>query len=404
LNGFKKKVENVTAELIAITEPHEIKQQSEVTRYEDIKEQERQEKLRLEQERIDGIKNKIKSYSDLFNSKIQSLTFFGIDDFKTEFEEFVSTQSKEVFDEFEILYSDMLDSVKAFLQTKVLMLTEQEQNRLEQIRLSEERAENERKLAIRNSIQSYFNNWSAIIDTLSFFNKKEVFDEFLNEKIANCQEFQEEYASNRGILVGKFENKIKFLNQVEDNRIISEKLAKEKAEFEEKQLEVKYQERKKFLVDQDFWRIYLDTECSKKESIAKSNLLLYTDESFKNFEKIILKSKELTTHDVVGETIVQEFIFEENNSLEDSREEVTEKSTMTLKEKFKQWLDTEPREQIREVQLEIIADEFAIEFAVWICNLENNYLHILGLYEFNKKYREKTFSELLEIYKKEKGL
>jgi hypothetical protein len=53
---------------------------------------------------------------------------------------------------------------------------------------------------------------------------------------------------------------------------------------------------------------------------------------------------------------------------------------------------------------EILRDEFAIEFAVWIYNLENNYLHILGLYEFNKKYREKTFSELLEIFKKEKKL
>ena len=31
---------------------------------------------------------------------------------------------------------------------------------------------------------------------------------------------------------------------------------------------------------------------------------------------------------------------------------------MTLQEKFKQWLDTEPRVQIRDVQLEIIAEDF----------------------------------------------
>jgi hypothetical protein len=52
-------------------------------------------------------------------------------------------------------------------------------------------------------------------------------------------------------------------------------------------------------------------------------------------------------------------------------------------------------------ECEKIADDHAIEFAVWICTLEDNYLHKLGLYEFNKEYREKTFSELLEIYKKE---
>jgi hypothetical protein len=68
---------------------------------------------------------------------------------------------------------------------------------------------------------------------------------------------------------------------------------------------------------------------------------------------------------------------------------------MTLKEKFKQWLDTEPRVQIREVQLEVVADEFAIDFAGWIVN---NY-HTDGL--FTGILDEK---ELLKIYKKEKGL
>jgi hypothetical protein len=65
---------------------------------------------------------------------------------------------------------------------------------------------------------------------------------------------------------------------------------------------------------------------------------------------------------------------------------------MTLKEKFKQWLDTEPRVQIREVQLEVIADEFAIGFG--------EYLDSLTYQDMG----ELTIKELLEIYKKEKGL
>ena len=65
---------------------------------------------------------------------------------------------------------------------------------------------------------------------------------------------------------------------------------------------------------------------------------------------------------------------------------------MTLKEKFKQWLDTDPRLQIREVPLETIADEFAIGFAEWI---EKQDWEI---------YHNNTARELLEIYKKEKGL
>jgi hypothetical protein len=62
---------------------------------------------------------------------------------------------------------------------------------------------------------------------------------------------------------------------------------------------------------------------------------------------------------------------------------------MTLKEKFKQWLDTDPRLQIREVQLEVIAEEFTIGFAEWILDWPEDWHRI---------------EELLEIYKKEKGL
>ena len=66
---------------------------------------------------------------------------------------------------------------------------------------------------------------------------------------------------------------------------------------------------------------------------------------------------------------------------------------MTLKERFKKWLDTNPRLQIREVQLEVIADEFAIGFA--------EFLYDCAL---NETLDNKSLKELLEIYKKEKGL
>jgi len=68
---------------------------------------------------------------------------------------------------------------------------------------------------------------------------------------------------------------------------------------------------------------------------------------------------------------------------------------MTEQEKVKQWLDTDPRLQIREVQLEVIADEFAIGFAEWCIESEGK--------EYNK-YKYRNRKELLEIYKKEKQL
>ena len=64
---------------------------------------------------------------------------------------------------------------------------------------------------------------------------------------------------------------------------------------------------------------------------------------------------------------------------------------MTLQEKFKQWLDTDPRVQIRDVQLEFIAEEFAIGFAEWCIESEGK--------DYNK-YKYRNRKELLEIYKK----
>jgi len=73
---------------------------------------------------------------------------------------------------------------------------------------------------------------------------------------------------------------------------------------------------------------------------------------------------------------------------------------MTLKEKFHQWLKTEPfssedRPTLREAQCEVIAEEFAINFANW--------------YEFmlrqNDNLNERfTPKQLIQMFKKEKQL
>jgi hypothetical protein len=73
---------------------------------------------------------------------------------------------------------------------------------------------------------------------------------------------------------------------------------------------------------------------------------------------------------------------------------------MILREKFKQWLYTKPREQIRDIQLEVIADDYAIEFAEWCNTLINR----VGLLKYKSEYINKSTKELLEIFKKEKGL
>ena len=69
---------------------------------------------------------------------------------------------------------------------------------------------------------------------------------------------------------------------------------------------------------------------------------------------------------------------------------------MTLKERFKKQLDTSTptlnRPFYQAEKCEQIADEFAIEFAKWICE------------KAEVPYIKGTMNSTLEIYKKEKGL
>ena len=75
---------------------------------------------------------------------------------------------------------------------------------------------------------------------------------------------------------------------------------------------------------------------------------------------------------------------------------------MTLKEKFKKTLSKD----FTINQLEQIAEEFTIGFAEWLTNEKSEYAILYG----NQEKRFATFEEdytpkeLLEIYKKEKGL
>lgn len=62
---------------------------------------------------------------------------------------------------------------------------------------------------------------------------------------------------------------------------------------------------------------------------------------------------------------------------------------MMLRERFKQWLDTDPRYQIRDVQLEVIAEDFAIGFAQWL--MKTRFKSIENI----------PVEKLLEIYKQQ---
>lgn len=78
---------------------------------------------------------------------------------------------------------------------------------------------------------------------------------------------------------------------------------------------------------------------------------------------------------------------------------------MTLKEKFSNLLPwySEKDNNDEPTQCEKIADDYAIGFAEWL-NEEYSYYHGDGEYYDHTKNKWYKLKELLEIYKKEKGL
>ncbi|WP_374464169.1 hypothetical protein [Chryseobacterium sp.] len=139
IKKFREAVAGVSEELIAITKPHEDKQQSEVKRWEEIKEQEKQEKIRLEEERKSKIRSFINSIIDEALEKINKLSFDMIGSLKVDFEENLYKTDVEQFEEFELDFNEKLIQVKNAFSSKIKTLEEAESQRLENIRLQEEK-------------------------------------------------------------------------------------------------------------------------------------------------------------------------------------------------------------------------------------------------------------------------
>ncbi len=136
LSNFRKSVGEKTKKLIEITLPFEEKQQSEVKRWENIKEAEKAEKERLEQERIDGIKSKINEIETQCYSVIQKITFDTILGTTQEVANLLETDFD--FEEYDVMFEQMKSRVSNDLMNKTNDLTQREKERKEREDLKKE--------------------------------------------------------------------------------------------------------------------------------------------------------------------------------------------------------------------------------------------------------------------------
>ena len=147
IKKFREMVAGISEELISITKPHEEKQQEEVKRWEAIKEQERAEKQELEKERIYKIHTSILDIINNAYEKIEALTFERMESLKVDFEQNLYKTDASQFEEFELDFNERLNFIKSQFAAKEKQLNELEANRLEKIKIDEERKQLEAERA-----------------------------------------------------------------------------------------------------------------------------------------------------------------------------------------------------------------------------------------------------------------
>lgn len=137
-NEAKTKAKSYIAELIDYTLPGEIEQQKEIDRDEAELEAKRQEKARLEQQRIDNIKKELEDYVTEWKNAFNLMTFDSIIDVSANFLESYTSFDTTILQEFEALFPTKVEELSQLLSDRTVSLTNAENARLEIIRLEEE--------------------------------------------------------------------------------------------------------------------------------------------------------------------------------------------------------------------------------------------------------------------------
>lgn len=132
-------VANEYDSLIANVKNDENARQEKVTAWEEIKENERLEKLRLEQERVDNIKNRINEFHSDWSQRISQLEFSDIEEFEEQFTKTVANYDTKSLAEFEVLFSDSWSQLTYALSERKSVLLAQENIRIQQIELAKEK-------------------------------------------------------------------------------------------------------------------------------------------------------------------------------------------------------------------------------------------------------------------------
>ena len=273
--------------------------QEPIDAWEEKKEQEKQEKARLEQERIDGIKTKISDYVVSWKEVFGFMVFGSIKEVSENFAESNANFDKTALQEFDVLFDREVSTLTELLENKISTLEEQEQIRVDNLLIQEKNAE-------QSLIQEWQRTWNANIDTLSVSDIVDVKSVLVKSKLANLKHYVSGYEEIFASTEKRLNSQIEFVSKAEEQRIAQEKLEQEKKEFEEKQAEAKFKERKNILFDEGYWEIFFRAEANENDEIAKSKLVAYSEDEFDKFVDAVKKARTpIEAIEVVGEEIIE---------------------------------------------------------------------------------------------------
>ena len=271
--------------------------------WEEKKEKERQEKARLEQERIDGIKAKINEFKRNWESKIFELVFNNCQSLKEDLAITENEFDRVSLAEFDILFDREVSYLKDLLNSKIKTLTEQEQIRIDNLLIQEKNAEQSR-------IQEWQRVWNANIDSLSFSDITDVKSVLVKSKLADLKHYVSGYEEIYLSTEKRLHSQIEFVSKAEEQRIAQEKFEKEKKDFEEKQAEVKRKEEEANKILEEAKNPIEEVEVVSEEVVELSSL--ETEIQDVEFEPISFNLPKTETWDSIEEY----FEIEKNNSPE----------------------------------------------------------------------------------------
>lgn len=144
LRTFRKSTKDIGDGVISIIQPHETKQQIEIDRWEKILSEKVNEKILKEEKRVEDIKDGIDSVKTDLNELIDLMTFKTIKQSIKTFEDHVKTEWE--FDEFDVLFDDVVDVSRARLEEKIQQLDKSEYDRIKKIRDDQQAEINRRNI------------------------------------------------------------------------------------------------------------------------------------------------------------------------------------------------------------------------------------------------------------------